>query len=232
MKKGIMALVLVILVFAAFHLYSSGKEEEIMEKQKKEETEIRLSPPREKGPLSLEECIKRRRSRRSYTPTSLSSEEISQLLWATQGITNERRGYRAAPSAGALYPIELYLVKNDGLYHYEPKGHKLRKQGSKDLRETLAGAAYGQRYVLQAPIDVVICAVYERVTGKYGERGVRYTHMEVGHAAQNLHLQAVALGLGSVPIGAFNDEEVSRILSLPKNQKPLYIIPVGHISEE
>jgi len=189
---------------------------------------IKLPAPRLKGTISLEECIQKRRSKRAFTAQGLTIDEISQMLWATQGITEPRMGFRSAPSAGALYPLEVYVVKADGLYHYQPAGHKLERLGDKDFRASLARAALGQQYVAQAPIDIVICAVYERVTAKYGNRGIRYTHIEVGHAAQNLLLEAVALGLGAVPIGAFRDDAVMELLSLPEDHKPLYIIPIGH----
>ncbi|MFZ2356470.1 MAG: SagB/ThcOx family dehydrogenase, partial [Candidatus Omnitrophota bacterium] len=157
-------------------------------------------------------------------------EQISQLLWAAQGITGKKGsvGFRASPSAGALYPMELYLLTKDGLYHYLVQGHQLEQLGQGDLRSSLADSALGQGSISQAPVTIVICAVYPRVTLKYGERGIRYTHIEAGHLAQNIHLQAAALNLGSVPIGAFDDTQVKKVLSLPEDQEPLYIIPVGY----
>jgi len=154
-------------------------------------------------------------------------EQISQLLWACQGITDSR-GLRAAPSAGALYPLEVYLVKEDGVYRYIPEGHKLEKRSDKNVKKELAGASWGQHFVEEASIGIVICAAYERVTSRYGERGIRYTDIEVGHAAENVHLEAVSLGLSSVPVGAFNDGAVSKILNLSDGEKPIYIIPVGY----
>ena len=188
---------------------------------------IKLPKPKLKSNVSLEEAIEKRRSVRSYSSKELTMEQISQLLWAAQGIT-DRRGYRAAPSAGALYPLEIYILNKNGLYHYIPEGHILERKSDKDLRSDLARAALGQHFVEAAPFDMVICAVYERVTLRYGQRGIRYTDIEIGHAAQNVLLEAVALGLDSVPVGAFRDDAVSRVLNLPKNEKPIYIIPVGH----
>ena len=179
-----------------------GGKEVTMAQQK----EIQLPQPKTKSEVSLEEAIVKRRSVRSFTPKDLSMEEISQILWAAQGITG-KGGFRAAPSAGALYPMELYLLSKDGLFHYVPKKHKLEVLGSEDLRGKLARAALGQSSVKNAAIDIVICGVPDRITKKYGERGIRYMYIEAGHIAQNIHLQAVALGLGSVPIGAFNDKE-------------------------
>ncbi len=124
--------------------------------------------------------------------------------------------------------MEIYLLNQDGLFHYLPEEHKLEQVLQKDLRRELAAAALGQGFVAQAPVAVVIAARYEKVTSHYGSRGRRYTDIEVGHIAENIHLQAVALGLGSVPVGAFNDQAVKRLLKLPDAQEPLYIIPVGY----
>ena len=187
-----------------------------------------LPQPNLKGTLSVEEVLARRRSIRSFSKEKLTTEEISQLLWAAQGITQERTGFRTAPSAGALYPLEVYLVTEDGLFHYIPRGHRLETLGSSDLRGELARAALGQSSIREAAVDFVVTAIYSRITKKYGQRGVRYAHIEVGHLGQNIHLQAVALGLGSVSIGAFHDDQVRKVLSLPEEEVPVYIIPVGH----
>ncbi len=189
---------------------------------------LNLPAPRLRGDVSVEETILKRRSVRSFSKTELTKEEISQLVWAEQGITQSSTGHRASPSAGATYPLELYVMNKDGLYHYEPHGHKLKLIRPGDLRSSLSRAALRQPFIAQAPVDIVITAVYQRTAGRYRERATRYVHIEVGHVAENIHLQAVALGLGSVPIGAFIDDEVKRVLSLPKEEVPLYIIPVGH----
>ena len=193
--------------------------------------EIKLPEPIKSGRVSVEEAILNRRSERNFIQKDLDWSDIGQLLWAAQGITAKRGGFalRSAPSAGALYPMEIYLFSKDGLFHYLPQGHRLEVLGENDLRPSLAKAALGQSSVAQAPIDIVICAVYRRVTGKYGKRGIRFVDIEAGHVAQNVHLQAVALGLGSVPIGAFSEEKVKEILSLPLEQEPIYIIPVGYV---
>jgi len=187
-----------------------------------------LPQPSLKGDVSVEEALARRRSIRSFSEEKLTTEEISQLLWAAQGITQRGTGFSTAPSAGALYPLEVYLVTEDGLFHYMSQGHRLERLEDSDLRNELAGAALGQRAVREAAVDFVVTAVYSRTTRKYGPRGERYVHIEVGHLGQNIHLQAVALGLGSLSVGAFSDEQVRRVLSLPKEEVPLYIIPVGH----
>ena len=191
---------------------------------------IQLPKPLIKGNISLEEAIFRRRSQRSFKQKDLTLQQISQLLWAAQGITLEKEPYnlRTTPSAGALYPMEIYLLTKNGLFRYLPNGHKLEPLSEQDLRGGLAVSSLGQVAINQAPVNIVICAVYSRLASKYGQRGIRYAHIEVGHIAQNIHLQSVALGLSSVPIGAFNDEEVKKILSLPANHEPLYIIPVGY----
>jgi SagB-type dehydrogenase family enzyme len=189
---------------------------------------IALPEPRLKGTLTLEETLSKRRSVREFTVEPLSLEEIGQLLWAAQGITHPA-GYRTAPSAGALYPLEMYVTTPEGVYHYDPQGHRLNPHLPGDLRPGLHGAALQQELVLNAPAVFVIAAVYERIAQKYGdERSPRYVQLEAGHAAQNLLLQATALDLGAVPIGAFSDDEVKTALSLPADQQPLYLIPVGH----
>jgi SagB-type dehydrogenase family enzyme len=187
-----------------------------------------LPAPERKGRMSLEEALAARRSVREFTRQPITDRELSQLLWAAQGITS-REGLRTAPSAGALYPLEVWLVTASGFYHYEPHKHRLAQHLERDLRPDLYHAALMQEAILQAPVVFVITAVYERTGQKYGEqRTPRYVHMEAGHSAQNLLLEAVALRLGGVPIGAFNDREIERVLSLPAAQKPLYLIPVGH----
>jgi SagB-type dehydrogenase family enzyme len=187
-----------------------------------------LPPPSLDGETSLEESLARRRSVRDFDDTPLTAAELGQLLWAAQGLTNER-GLRTAPSAGALYPLELYLVTAEGVFHYEPHGHQLSAVRSDDRRAALYEAALSQEAVLRAPAVFVVTAVYARTEQKYGaERSPRYVHLEAGHAAQNLLLEAVALGLGAVPIGAFHDEQVQEALGLPPDHEPLYLIPAGH----
>lgn len=190
-----------------------------------------LPAPRTTSDVSLEEALASRRSVREFTDELLTLEEISQLLWAAQGITADWGG-RTAPSAGALYPLEVYVATPDGLYHYVPQGHRAEVVSSRDLREALAGAALGQTAVSDAPAVFVVAAVYARTAGKYGDRAERYVKLEAGHVGQNILLQAVALGLGAVPMGAFLDDRVRRVLNLPAEQEPLYLIPVGHPTED
>jgi SagB-type dehydrogenase family enzyme len=193
---------------------------------------VELPAPRLEGGLSLEGAIAARRSVREYSDAPLSREEVSQLLWAAQGVT-AADGARAAPSAGALYPLEVYLVAGNvasleaGVYHYRPGDHTIVRLSAGDQRARLAGAAGGQESVRDGSVIVVFAAVIERTKRKYGERATRYVHIEVGHAAQNVCLEATALGLGAVPVGAFDDAAVHKALGLPAGEVVLYLIPVG-----
>lgn len=190
--------------------------------------EIQLPRPSRQGKVSVEEAISRRRSVREYASQPLGVEAVGQLLWATEGITGAGSHLRAHPSAGGLHPLEVYLVTPEGIYHYQPRGHRLVLVRPGDRRQTLARAAYGQGFVAEAPCVVAITSVYARTTGKYGERGrFRYVPMDAAHAAQNTLLQAVALGLAAVPVGAFDDEAVRSALGAPAEHVPLYVIPVG-----
>jgi len=187
---------------------------------------IALPPPiTRRG--TLDRAIADRRSVREYRDEPLTDRQLSQLLWAVQGIT-ARDGARSVPSAGALFPLEIYVATARGLHHYEPGQHRLRRRSDRDPRKALYRAALLQDAVRDAPAVFVIAAVYERIARKYGaERTPRYVHMEVGHAAQNLLLQATGLGLGGVPIGAFHDERIHQALRLPENHVPLYLVPIG-----
>jgi SagB-type dehydrogenase family enzyme len=196
------------------------------------ETVPTLPTPLYDSETSVERALRERRSVRSYTDEPLTLAEVSQLLWAAQGITNARGG-RTAPSAGALYPLEIYLLAGEvrslpaGIYHYHPDEHALTMVIEGDQRQALYEAALTQSAVKDAVAAIVITAVYERITVKYGERGIQYVHMEVGCAAQNVYLQAVSFDLGTVFIGAFHEDQVKRILRLGKDEIPLGIMPVG-----
>jgi SagB-type dehydrogenase family enzyme len=196
---------------------------------------LKLPRPRLQSATSVEEALGSRRSVRNYRHTPLSREEAGQLLWAAQGITSPA-GHRTAPSAGALYPLTLYLVAGEvtgvpaGVYRYDPRQHGLIRTLAGDLRGVLCAAALGQGAITGAPATLVIAAQPERTTGKYGQRGIRYLHMDAGHAAENVYLQAVSLGLGTVAIGAFDDAGVQRVLHLPGGMEPLYLMPVGRPS--
>jgi len=184
--------------------------------------------------MTLEATIGRRQSERDFAPQQLLLTQLSQLLWAAQG-TGGASWSRTVPSAGATYPLEIFAVcgvngvewVDAGIYGYDINNHTLRLHHAGDVRLELARAALAQEYIYEAPVDIVICAVYERTTRRYGDRGERYVHIEVGHAGQNIYLQATALGLGTVAIGAFHDEAVREALRLDKQYRPLYIMPVG-----
>lgn len=195
---------------------------------------IHLPPPRYDSNVSIEHALRVRRSIREYEDKPLTLEQVGQLAWAAQGITDKRYGFRTAPSAGATYPLEIYVViKKDGveglpegIYHYLPREHMLELIKSGDYSRELMYACLDQEWVVDAAINIVITAIYERTTWRYGERGrIRYVPMEVGHVGQNIYLQCVSLGLGCVVIGAFYDEEVKKIIGV--DEEPLYVIPVG-----
>ncbi len=193
---------------------------------------VQLPLPRLESGVSLDRVLKERRSVREYRKAPLTLAEAGQLLWAAQGIPS-RGGFRTAPSAGALYPLEAYLVAGEveglpaGVYRYRPSGHLLEPVEAGDRRHLLGNAAFGQQCVRTAPAAIVLAAVYSRTTGKYGTRGSRYVHLDAGCAAENIYLQATALGLGTVLVGAFDDGDVQRALSLPREEEPLCIMPIG-----
>ncbi|MEZ0394141.1 MAG: SagB/ThcOx family dehydrogenase [Desulfurococcaceae archaeon] len=200
---------------------------------------IYLPLPSKVTNVTVEEAILLRRSIREYANEPVRLEDLAMILWAAYGITDSR-GFRASPSAGATYPLEIYVVIGEGgvraggssmapgVYHYEPERHALTLMKEGDLRRQLEEAALGQEWVGRAPLTIVIAAVFERTTRVYGERGaVRYVPMEVGHAGQNVYLMATALGYGTVAVGAFDDEAVSKIVGLKPGEVPMYLMPVG-----
>ena len=193
---------------------------------------IDLPPPSKDSEFSVERAIFERRSVREFRTGAITLPQLSQLLWSAQGIT-DHRGFRTAPSAGALYPLEMYVMVGHvdelgtGIYKYQADNHELIKMTSDDRRKQVQRVAWNQDWIAQGAVLIVFCAVDSRTTGKYGHRGVRYVHIEVGHAAQNMLLQAQALGLGAAVVGAFNDDSVQEILHLPENERALYLIPIG-----
>jgi SagB-type dehydrogenase family enzyme len=197
---------------------------------------ISLPKPSSDGKVSLEKAIKARRTIRDFRERSLSLNHLSQLLWSAQGITEPTTGRRAAPSGGALYPLDIYILIGEngvekmeaGVYHYLPKEHSVSMILKGDRRREIASASLSQMWMAKAPVLFIITAEYKRITGKYGERGVRYALIEVGHVAQNLFLQAEALGLGAGIVGAYNDLEVSKVADLPSKHESLLIMPVGY----
>lgn len=209
---------------------------------------VSLPAPRLDGPISVERALSERRSSRAYADSALSVGEVGQLLWAAQGETGPAdappavlaewgAGRRTAPSAGARYPLETYLVVGSvtglepGLYRYDPPGHALVPLDRSDRRRALAAAALRQASVRDAPAALVLTGVQARLEGRYGGRAERYVVMEAGAAAQNVALQAVALGLGTVLVGAFRDDAVRDALGLPAEEAPLAILPIGRVGQ-
>lgn len=193
---------------------------------------INLPVPEYDAKYDLNKAMQHRRSVREFKEDPLTLVEVGQLLWAAQGVTT-LGGFRTAPSAGALYPIESYLVVgqvqdlNPGIYRYDFRKHILTHMVDGDRRNELAVAALDQTWMAVAPAMLALAAVYERTTERYGERGVRYIHMEIGHAAENVSLEAVALNLGTVVVAAFSDMDVKKALGLPAAEHPLCLMPVG-----
>ncbi|MBM3322395.1 SagB/ThcOx family dehydrogenase [candidate division WOR-3 bacterium] len=202
---------------------------------------VKLPPPRLEGKVSVEAALQARRSIRQLGPAELSLADVGQLLWAAYGVSKPvpevaslGGGLRTAPSAGACYPLELYLVSGNvtglaaGLYRYRPGPHELRLVRKGDVRSSLCAAARGQEFVRTAPASIVYAAVYQRTTGRYGTRGrERYVCMDLGHSAQNVYLQCAALGLGTCAVGAFDDTALGKVVGLPRDEEPLYVMPVG-----
>ena len=212
--------------------YSAGKTLAM----ETEDELIELPAPRTDSGFSVERALRERRSVRQYSDDAITLAQLSQLLWAAQGTTYPR-GFRTAPSAGALYPLETYVMVGNvtelgvGTYQYRPDGHKLLRTASDDRRKLMERAALSQDWVGKNAALLVFSSVDSRTTGKYGHRGIRYVHIEVGHAAQNVLLQAQALGLGAAVVGAFNDDVAKEILNLPDDQRALYLIPIGKLGE-
>jgi len=204
--------------------------------QVEKEGSVRLSKPVYDGKVSVERAIKERRTIRDFQPKPLTLNQLSQLVWSAQGITDERSGFRTAPSGGALYPLDLYAVVGEGgveglesgVYHYLPASHSLQLVRKGDRRKEVASASLWQMWVARAAVIFVITSEYERITRKYGKRGIRYAQIEVGHVGQNIFLQSGALGLGAGIVGAFRDDAVAKAIGAPEAHEPLLIMPVGH----
>jgi SagB-type dehydrogenase family enzyme len=196
---------------------------------------IKLPAPYTSGGMALAATLQARRTVRQFASRSLEPAQISQLLWEADGVSDPR-GLRTSPSAGATYPLDLYLVVKErgaahlpaGIYHYEVGNHALTPVARGDFHARVAGACLSQTWMAQAPVMVVITGEYRRCTARYGQRGVRYTHMEAGNVSQNLFLAAESLGLGAGIVGAFDDQALAQVLKLPPAQEPLLVMPVGY----
>ena len=197
---------------------------------------MRLPSPTWEGTVSVERAIKQRRTIRSFAAKALDLDQLSQLLWAAGGITDDRGFKRAAPSAGALYPMDVYVVVGSegippieaGIYHYRPATHQLAAIGRGDKRSSVARASLSQMWMAEAPLTMVVTAEYARASVKYGKRGPRYAMIEAGHIGQNIFLQAQALGLEAGIVGAFHDREVIKVMEIPSAHEPLLLMPVGY----
>jgi SagB-type dehydrogenase family enzyme len=204
--------------------------------RKKGAKRMRLPAPQLDGDVSLERAIQARRTVRSFEDKTLSLHQLSQLLWSAQGITEHGGFKRAAPSAGALYPMYVYAVVgagcvedlDPGIYRYEPDEHSIYPGIGKDAREDVATASLWQTWMARAPLNLVITAEYSRIMGKYGERGMRYAMIEAGHIGQNIFLQAQAMGLAVGIVGAFEDDKLIRVMGVKETHEPLLIMPVGY----
>jgi len=233
-----------LIVFSSCDSKTSNNEEGSTPLTKTDDPQLTyiLPSPNTDGSVSVEKALSNRRSQRRYHNVEISAEQLSQILWAAYGVTKPitdraflRGGLRTAPSAGGLYPFEIYVlvgkVKNieSGVYKFISQEHKIVKTIDKDLREELCAAALNQDMIKEAPVVIVYSAIFSRMTDKYGDRGrERYVCADLGHSAQNIYLQAEALNLGTCSIGAFNDGRVSQVLQMPENEEPLYIMPLGN----
>lgn len=232
-RRGFLKSIILPVVFGVrwmnpFKVYSAVSAEK--------EVPMMLPKPNNKGSLSVEEAIKQRRTVRSFSSRPIKSEDLSQLLYGAQGITEDKGFKRAVASGGALYPLDVYVVMGEnsaegidaGVYHYIPESHCIEEVTTGDRRRHIAAASLSQTWMAGAPVNLVITACYSRICSKYGDRGVRYAMIEAGHAGQNIFLQAEALGLKAGIVGAFNDEEVINVLGIPESHEPLLIMPIGY----
>ncbi len=224
---------LLIFIALAFLISKIGLMPENREKNTGKDITITLPQPEIAEENSLEKTIKERRSVRSFSQDSLKLEEVSQILWATQGITDKERGLRAVPSAGAVYPLTVYVSVRDmedlspGVYEYLPEEHTLKLTKDDEVTREIYESALRQDPVMEGRVTIVIAADYDITRTRYGERAERYVHMEAGHAGQNIYLQAEVLGIGTVAIGAFDDSGVGKAVGVREEESVLYLFPLG-----
>jgi len=214
-------LTIFIIILASFAIVCLGQYRSRVLPRKPTLKIVQLTEPKLTGPLSFEQALAKRRSVRQFTSQPLKFIQIGQLAWAGQGITEPQKGLRTAPSAGAVYPIELYFATPEGLFVYRPDQHSLEEALNQDVRGRLGAVA-------NAPCDIIIAGSERKLVAKFRKEARKYMLLEVGHIAQNIQLQAVCLGLGSVTIGGFDIRGVRKVCRLPKNLEPLYIICVGY----
>jgi len=238
-RKGKIILIILIILLGVVIAYLVWPEPQQTESRAVIGT-ISLPSPVLKSNLSVEQGIQDRRSVRHYTGEPLTLKDISQILWAAQGITDKTLNLRAAPSAGQVYPLEIYIVVGkggvtglaEGVYHYVPSNHSLEKTLMSDTRSDLSQAANGQPWVKEAPVDIVITGNYNKMISKYKDEtlSTRFVNLEAGHVGENIYLEAGARGLVTVALGSFKDDQVHKILGIPDSENTIYIFPVGHSS--
>jgi SagB-type dehydrogenase family enzyme len=239
-RKKIVLLIILIIVFIAVvsAFYLSEPKKTVYTVTKNANGIITLPSPQLTGNISVEEAIQNRRSIRKFSNESLSINNVSQILWAAQGITNKQSSLRAAPSAGQVYPLEIYLIAGtegvngleEGVYHYSPSNNTLEKKINGDLRADLSSIADNQPWVKQAPVNILITGNYQKMIDKYTDKELctRFVDLEAGHVGENIYLQSETLGLVTVSLGSFNETQLKQLLQLPDNETPIYIFPVGH----
>lgn len=234
--KGKVVLIILIILIAVTILYliwpkSYGSEQRVVTGT------FNLPEPQLTGNMSVEQAIHDRRSVRRYSNEPLTLQDVSQILWAAQGITDQSTKFRTAPSGGHTYPLEVYILigkegvkgLNEGVYHYNPFNNTLEQILGNDLRSELSAE---NEWVKGAPVSIIITGNYQKMIDKYKDEklSTRFVDMEAGHAGQNIYLQVEARNLATVALGSFNDDQVHKILKIPANEKTLYIYPVGHPS--
>lgn len=189
---------------------------------------IQLTDPNLTGTLSFEEALAKRRSVRDFSTQPLTRAQIGQLAWAGQGVTDPQRGLRTAPSAESLYPMELFIATNEGLFIYRPTEHSLQQTMEQDVRSELARATLTPEPVAGAACSIIIAGSARKIAARVGDRARTFVAMEAGHIAQNIQLQAVCLGLGSVPVGGLDSTAVRKICRMSRELDPVYVMCVGY----
>jgi SagB-type dehydrogenase family enzyme len=236
-KQKLVLIILIIIFIGVVSAYYFSESNKTVYTTRQIISYISLPTPALTGNLSVEAAIKNRRSVRQYSNQSVTLANVSQILWAAQGITDTQNNLRAAPSAGQVYPLEVYVIAGpnvsglqEGVYHYVPSNNTLEMYMNGDLRSDLAGIANGQPWVKQAQLDILITGDYQKMIDKYPDKALstRFVDLEAGHAGENIYLQAEALGLATVSLGSFNENQLIQRFELPSNETPLYIFPIGH----
>ena len=237
-KKKLVLIILIIVFISVLSLYYFSGQKKSVYTNRNIISITSLPSPVLTGNISVEEAIQNRRSVRTFSNESITIGNLSQILWAAQGITDNQSSLRAAPSAGQVYPLEIYIIignngvsgLENGVYHYVPSNNTLEKLLNGDLRSDLSGIANGQPWVKQAPIDILITGNYLKMVDKYGDKDLstRFVDLEAGHVGENIYLESESLGLVTVSLGSFNEKQLVQLLNIPNNETPIYIFPVGH----